>query len=384
MRVILSRKGFEPTHGGIPSPIMPDGTLLLLPKPDEDGAESYYDFSYEDMTYYDIACSLSEELREPLKNYRCHSECYITPEHHIHPSSWYPAYLRYGAMQTHLSHQRVSVGDIFLFYGCFRQTEYDANHKLHFVSNAPEQTIIFSYFQIGAIIKDYSFISKQFKWPFHIRANTDHNQHYTIYLPTKKLSYNNQQPGFATLSYSPKLILTKPGYQYNHWCLPDFLCVPDVTISYHNNRNNGFLMGKGYFKTSSISDEFVIHGTYDLKNWVHSMINTMEYAITDEEEIHQLRLISHLNYPDSNRQIYCRLSNGITNINSLNCTHCTAYDETSDFNCIKCHWKDYVSPKEGTLSIVNPEEELKRVNWLLKRDILPDTMFLKGCTNHAN
>lgn len=384
MRVILSRKGFEPAKGGIPSPIMPDGTLLLLPKPDEDGIDSYYDFSYEDMTYYDIVCSLSEELKEPLKNYRCHSECYIPPEHHIHPSSWFPAYLRYGAMQTHLSHQRISVGDIFLFYGWFRQTAYDSNHKLHFVPDAPEQTIIFSYFQIGAIIKDLSFLSRQFKWSFPIRTNTERNQHYTIYLPTKKLSYNNQQPGFGNLSYSKKLVLTKPGYKYNYWHLPDFLSVPDVTISYHNNRNNGFLSGKDYFKTSGISEEFVIHGTYDLKNWVYSMINTMEYAITEEEDIHQLRLIPHHNYPDDKNQIYCRQNNSITNIKDLNCTQCEAYDKTSNSNCIKCQWKDYVSPKEETLSIVDPNEEFKRVNWLLKRDILPDTLFLKGCTNHTN
>ena len=33
MKVILSRKGFDAKNGGIPSPILPDGSLLSLPIP---------------------------------------------------------------------------------------------------------------------------------------------------------------------------------------------------------------------------------------------------------------------------------------------------------------------------------------------------------------
>jgi len=33
MKLILSRKGFDSTYGGYPSPILPDGTLLSLPIP---------------------------------------------------------------------------------------------------------------------------------------------------------------------------------------------------------------------------------------------------------------------------------------------------------------------------------------------------------------
>jgi hypothetical protein len=33
MKVILSRKGFDSGYGGIPSPVLPDGTMLSLPIP---------------------------------------------------------------------------------------------------------------------------------------------------------------------------------------------------------------------------------------------------------------------------------------------------------------------------------------------------------------
>ena len=43
--MILSRKGFDSKNGGIASPILPDGTLLSLPIPQENGRE------YEELRY---------------------------------------------------------------------------------------------------------------------------------------------------------------------------------------------------------------------------------------------------------------------------------------------------------------------------------------------
>ena len=40
MRVILSRKGFDSQYGGMPSPILPDGTLLSLPIPSKTDMET--------------------------------------------------------------------------------------------------------------------------------------------------------------------------------------------------------------------------------------------------------------------------------------------------------------------------------------------------------
>ncbi len=375
MRVILSRKGFEPTHGGIPSPILPDGTLLLLPKPVENGTISFHDLSYQGHSYYDIAVSLNEDLKEPLDEAMCQTGCYINPISHNPPLVWYPAYHRNGALESHLTKQRVTVGDIFLFYGWFRQTEYDSAHRLRFVPNSPAQSIIFSYFQIGAIIKDISFFSKQYNWQLHTFIDKNNSIPSTIYLPTKKLSYNNHQPGCSILSYHSKLVLTKPGCNYNQWQLPDFLCSPDVKITYHNNRNNGFISGKNFFIASSISEEFVIHGTYDLKQWVHSMINTLEFAAT-EEDINEVHLISHFNYPDNNSQIYCRRANSVMNLDSLSCSGCLALGENTATSCIQCQWQDYVSQKEGNLSIIDPYDEYKRVNWLLDKRLLSEHMHL--------
>ena len=43
MKVVLSRKGFDSSAGGVASPIMPDGTMLSLPIPDRTSPVSYAD-----------------------------------------------------------------------------------------------------------------------------------------------------------------------------------------------------------------------------------------------------------------------------------------------------------------------------------------------------
>ena len=53
MKVILSRKGFDTANGGIPSPIMPDGTLLSMPIPSND-ALAFDDLGHGEYTYREI------------------------------------------------------------------------------------------------------------------------------------------------------------------------------------------------------------------------------------------------------------------------------------------------------------------------------------------
>ena len=60
MKIILSRKGFDSSNGFMPSPILPDGTLLSLPIPsDEVDLNTYSDLSYGNLTYFDIIKSLN-------------------------------------------------------------------------------------------------------------------------------------------------------------------------------------------------------------------------------------------------------------------------------------------------------------------------------------
>ena len=72
MKVILSRKGFDSANGGIPSPIMPDGTLLSLPIPLENENAAYSDIGWSGMTYADILRQLN-----PKRQYE---KCHLDPD----------------------------------------------------------------------------------------------------------------------------------------------------------------------------------------------------------------------------------------------------------------------------------------------------------------
>ena len=67
MKVILSRKGFDSSNGGCPSPILPDGTLLSLPIPSQD-RDAYEALSFRGLNYG----TLLEQLRPGQAFSRCH------------------------------------------------------------------------------------------------------------------------------------------------------------------------------------------------------------------------------------------------------------------------------------------------------------------------
>lgn len=50
MKIILSRKGFDSSYGGYPSPILPEGRLLSFPIPDPNSPIKYCDLQVNSNT----------------------------------------------------------------------------------------------------------------------------------------------------------------------------------------------------------------------------------------------------------------------------------------------------------------------------------------------
>lgn len=153
MKVVLSRKGMDSRAGGIPSPILPDGTLLSLPIPNEKSGVPYGDLVYKGRTYQQIIQQI-----HPTFDFQKHPFCHLDPDiygvlKNTH-AGWKPAFGQYEIPAKHLDGQGVDVGDVFLFYGMFRKTEALPNGTLHFVKGAPIQHIIYGYMVVSEILKD--------------------------------------------------------------------------------------------------------------------------------------------------------------------------------------------------------------------------------------
>ena len=150
MKIILSRKGFDSQYGGIPSPILPDGTMLSLPIPSKTDDTKFVDLAWSGKSYYEIIHELKagSKIKE---NYTCHLDPDIREEIKVRPQGWVPSFGQEGTSLRHLQKQNIGVGDLFLFFGTFRQTEL-IDGKFSYVKGAPDLHVIYGYLQAGNVI----------------------------------------------------------------------------------------------------------------------------------------------------------------------------------------------------------------------------------------
>lgn len=116
MRIIFSRKGFDSSAGGGPSPIV-GGRPISLPIPA--GAASKT--TYGDLGLGDLAARASRG-KLSASDY-CHHDPMFTDDGICH-------FGQCGAAQTHLERQGVREGDIFLFFGLFSdEARLEPHHR---------------------------------------------------------------------------------------------------------------------------------------------------------------------------------------------------------------------------------------------------------------
>jgi len=326
MKVILSRKGFDSSYGGCPSPILPDGTLLSLPIPEmkftkdlntkEDRAKwktwenkqfqplAYSNLSlpksavkhFEEMgssnlTYRDVINELLPKgvLREGKKTYEknlqwtCHLDPDLVSNVIVRPQEWRCLFGQGGAAETHLKNQNVGENDLFLFFGWFRKTVLQ-NGKLQFDSADKSGIhIIYGYLQVDYKISFFDNREKAKSWMSyhpHLRLNAWNNERNAVYVGRKTLSWDDKKPGATIFQYDPSLVLTdttnnNPKKLRTYWRAELF--PEDMDITYHSkNSLKKETDEKGniskYFKSADRGQEFVISNPTLIMDWVKSLI----------------------------------------------------------------------------------------------------------------
>lgn len=147
MKIVLSRKGFDNQYGGQPSPILPDGTLLSLPIPSKNENIKFSDIMQNGKTYLEIIKELNSNSKIK-EEYTCHLDPDIRKASLPRNHDWKPLFGQAASALGHLENNGITKGDIFLFFGSFRQTE-ENNGKLNYVKNAHEIHAIYGYLQVG-------------------------------------------------------------------------------------------------------------------------------------------------------------------------------------------------------------------------------------------
>lgn len=264
MKIILSRKGFDSSYGEQANPILPDGTLLSLPIPDPYGNNTFSDLHLDGISYYDIIRSLKPRT-EIKADDMCHLDPDLRKDVKDRLPGWKPAFGQSGAALSHLRNMGVGEGDLFLFFGWFRETEMNQG-KLIYKRNAKDLHVIYAYMQIGEIIDPKSDVPEWLKEHPHVSDKKDRNdKNNAIYLSTDNLSIIPDFNGCGLLNYRKDRVLTKDGLSKGKWDLPEFFKY--VAISYHPQP-----WKDGYFQSADKGQEFVLDATPKIIDWAKHII----------------------------------------------------------------------------------------------------------------
>ena len=265
MKVILSRKGFDSSNGGCPSPILPDGTLLSLPIPTDD-RDTYEDLSWKGVNYADL-------LRQ-LRPGKAFSHCHVDPD--LRPGlrsaaveGWKPAFGQAGSAQGAMANAGVEKGDLILFFGWFRYVEQGPNgyrfaRKCEDFFRCADLHVIYGYLQIGEILTDPEEIAK-YTWHPHA-SERFRNRPNALYLPAAYLSWNRKLPGYGTFPFREDRVLTMKKENRGTWMPKPFLMPEHV---YGRRKNSA--KGNGLYY-SGIWQELILEESEGLLEWAESVI----------------------------------------------------------------------------------------------------------------
>jgi hypothetical protein len=266
VRLILSRKGFDAAHGGVPSPIFPDGSYVSLPIPDTHGNITYGDIVFNGCSLGEMVANLSHgKVVGP-------HQAHLDPDLdwralRSRPPSWRPLFGQAGAAQAHLSRAGVAIGDLFLFFGWFREVEWTQN-GWRYRRNAPDLHAIFGWLRVGEIWPADGALPGHLAWTaYHPHVNPPRAfKHNTLYVAAPEFDVPNTARtlcgGGLFARLRPELCLSVSGYSRSVWRLPGwFYPQPGrMPLSYHQARHRWTMQGRQVLlRTTSPGQEFVLN-----------------------------------------------------------------------------------------------------------------------------
>ena len=112
-------EGFDSAAGGGPSPILPDGTLVSLPIPLGPSPVTYRDVYHNGSPLADLVTPLSRG--RVTADHPCHLDPDLRRESRARLPGWRPIFGQCGPALSHLRNEGVKPGDLFIFFGWFRE-----------------------------------------------------------------------------------------------------------------------------------------------------------------------------------------------------------------------------------------------------------------------
>jgi hypothetical protein len=243
MKLVLSRKGFDSAAGGVASPIFPDGTMYSLPIRAEGARTPYGRIRKGDpsagMDVGTVVEQLTARRGKPAPTTR-DAPAHLGPDldHGALPrlTGWRPCFGQTGAAQGHLAERGVGEGDLFLFFGWFRQVVRSASGRWDYRPSAPDLHVLFGWLQVGRVLHVETIsapaVAARFPWlrehPHLHFVRPAYRTHNTIYVAADRLVLtgvgDTGLPGGGEANtFSDRLVLTDPASpNRSRWRLPSW------------------------------------------------------------------------------------------------------------------------------------------------------------------
>jgi len=267
----MSRKGFDSQYGGIPSPIFPDKRFLSLPIPAKGENTTIGDLRFDDISVPLLVDHLSGGRMDATTT--VHRDPDLDPKLVARSGAWSPALGQTGAAQSHLANQGVGVGDIFLFYGWFREVE-NINGYWSYRRDKAGIHAMFGWLKVHEVIHvgdSYDTLA---------RENPDLADHPHLSgrnLGNKNTVYKGKDAGVFDRLTDAR-VLTAPNRSRSVWQLPySFLPKGRSPLTYHRGSDRWIEVNDDVVQLQTVAkgQEFVLDlDEYpDLIDWVAKVIS---------------------------------------------------------------------------------------------------------------
>jgi hypothetical protein len=279
MKIVFSRKGFDSAFGGGPSPIL-DGKMLSLPIPEDKKFTIRYSDVQSGWALSNVGLIVEHLLPQKAKaNKYVHLDPDLRREalQTRHPD-WRPLFGQVDQAQTHLANEGVGRGDLFLFYGLYRDTCIE-NGKIRYVRGSPKRHVIWGWMVVDEVLRIRSASDGPSWAHYHPHFTDKHGANNTVYVAATEAF--DGMPGAGVFErYDDGLCLTDLTQQrvlLSHWSLPQW-CAPRAgryPLTYHANpdrwRSEG---GDTLLKSTSPGQEFVLNSEFypEAEPWVRQLI----------------------------------------------------------------------------------------------------------------
>jgi len=208
-RIILSRKGFDSSSGKSASPIFKDKRLFSIPIPSKNPSpHKYREVEIDGIT-------ADQALREAsVRSVTVDDYCHLDPD----LRKGFGLFGQASSSQSELRNKGVGKGDLFLFFGWFKQFSL-AGEDLHH---------LFGWLQVEKILEKYSditnYLSEQKLVHPHGFGKSSPFPNNALYIGRDRIKLSNrvtEAPGFGLFRKShPELILTRKKHTRSEWSLP--------------------------------------------------------------------------------------------------------------------------------------------------------------------